>query len=146
MSIENLFDHDDWKTWQKFTASAGIQVVGDYLTVPSPKRITKTVGKNSCNCLLLKLNQISSVTKTMQACKLAPSNVWAVMVFHRSRKTENTFIVDLVLKLCTGQNKYGAPCRSECLAKYNQILKIEEELGSKTKFACRSFRPIKART
>ncbi|CAD7691809.1 unnamed protein product [Nyctereutes procyonoides] len=140
VSIEDPFDQDDWEAWQKFTASAGIQVEGDNLTVPNPKWISKAVGEKSCNCLLLKVNQIGSVTESLQACKLAQSNGWGFMVSHRSRETTDTFITDLVVGLCTGQIKMGAPCRSERLAKYNQILRIEEELGSKAKFAGRSFR------
>ncbi|CAH7446572.1 Eno1 [Phodopus roborovskii] len=128
VSIEDPFDQDDWEAWQKFTASAGIQVVGDDLTVTNPKRIAKAVSEKSCNCLLLKVNQIGS------------SNGWGVMVSHRSGETEDTFIADLVVGLCTGQIKTGAPCRSERLAKYNQILRIEEELGNKAKFAGRCFR------
>uniref|UniRef100_A0A8C2LLG3 Enolase n=1 Tax=Cricetulus griseus TaxID=10029 RepID=A0A8C2LLG3_CRIGR len=127
------FDQDDWEAWKNFKASAGIQVVGADLTVTNPKRIPKAVSKKFCNCLLLKVNQIGSVTESLQACKLAQSNGWGVM-------TEDTFIADLVIGLCTGQIKTGAPCRSERLAKYNQILRIEEELGSKAKFAGRCFR------
>ncbi|XP_017358428.1 alpha-enolase [Cebus imitator] len=120
--------------------SAGIQVVGDDLTVTNPKRIAKAANEKSCNCLLLKVNQIGSVTESLQACKLAQANGWGVMVSHRSGETEDTFIADLVVGLCTGQIKTGAPCRSERLAKYNQLLRIEEELGSKAKFAGRNFR------
>ncbi|XP_052573276.1 alpha-enolase [Peromyscus californicus insignis] len=140
VSIEDPFDQDDWEAWKKFTASSGIQVVGDDLTVTNPKRIAKAVSEKSCNCLLLKVNQIGSVTESLQACKLAQSNGWGVMVSHRSGETEDTFIADLVVGLCTGQIKTGAPCRSERLAKYNQILRIEEELGGKAKFAGRCFR------
>ncbi|XP_028639406.1 alpha-enolase-like [Grammomys surdaster] len=140
VSIEDSFDQDDWDAWQKFKASAGIQVVGDDLTVTNPKRTAKAAGEKSCNCLLLKVNQIGSVTESLQACKLAQPNGWGVMVSHRSGEIENTFITDLVVGLCTGQIKTGAPCRSERLAKYSQILRIKEELGSKAKFAGRSFR------
>ncbi|CAO2613902.1 Eno1, partial [Lemmus lemmus] len=140
VSIEDPLDQDNWEAWQKFTASAGIQVVGDNLTVTNPKRIAKAVSEKSYNCLLLKVNQIGFVTESLQVCKLAQSNGWGVMVSHRSGETEDTFIADLMVGLCTGQIKTGAPCRSERLAKYNQILRIEEELGSKTKFAGRSFR------
>uniref|UniRef100_A0A7N5JUG2 phosphopyruvate hydratase n=2 Tax=Amniota TaxID=32524 RepID=A0A7N5JUG2_AILME len=140
VSIEDPFDQDDWPAWKKFTAEAGIQVVGDDLTVTNPKRISKAVQEKSCNCLLLKVNQIGSVTESLQACKLAQSNGWGVMVSHRSGETEDTFIADLVVGLCTGQIKTGAPCRSERLAKYNQLLRIEEELGSKARFAGRNFR------
>ncbi|XP_045144734.1 alpha-enolase-like [Echinops telfairi] len=138
--IEDPFDQDDWDAWAKFTASSGIQVVGDDLTVTNPKRIAKAVGEKSCNCLLLKVSQIGSVTESLQACKLAQSNGWGVIVSHRSGETEDAFIADLVVGLCTGQIKTGAPCRSERLAKYNQILRIEEELGSKAKCAGQKFR------
>nr|XP_033778173.1 alpha-enolase isoform X2 [Geotrypetes seraphini] len=140
VSIEDPFDQDDWPAWSKFTASAGIQVVGDDLTVTNPKRIARAVEQKACNCLLLKVNQIGTVTESLQACKLAQANGWGVMVSHRSGETEDTFIADLVVGLCTGQIKTGAPCRSERLAKYNQLLRIEEELGSKARFAGRNFR------
>uniref|UniRef100_A0A6I8QJR8 phosphopyruvate hydratase n=1 Tax=Xenopus tropicalis TaxID=8364 RepID=A0A6I8QJR8_XENTR len=140
VSIEDPFDQDDWEAWKKFTASSNIQVVGDDLTVTNPKRIAKAVDEKSCNCLLLKVNQIGTVTESLQACKLAQSNGWGVMVSHRSGETEDTFIADLVVGLRTGQIKTGAPCRSERLAKYNQLLRIEEELGSKARFAGRNFR------
>uniref|UniRef100_A0A2K6SPF0 phosphopyruvate hydratase n=1 Tax=Saimiri boliviensis boliviensis TaxID=39432 RepID=A0A2K6SPF0_SAIBB len=136
VSIEDPFDQDDWGAWQKFTANAGIQVVGDDLTVINPKRIAKAANEKSCNCLLLKVNQIGSVIESLQACKLAQSSGWGIIVSH----TEDTFIADLVVGLCTGPIKTGAPCRSERLAKYNQLLRIEEELGSKAKFAGRNFR------
>merc|ERR1712212_1399930 len=102
--------------------------------------IAKGVAEKSCNCLLLKVNQIGSVTESLQACKMAQSNGWGVMVSHRSGETEDTFIADLVVGLSTGQIKTGAPCRSERLAKYNPILRIEEELGASAKFAGKSFR------
>ncbi|NXD28569.1 ENOA enolase, partial [Spelaeornis formosus] len=137
---DDPFDQDDWAAWKKFTGSVNIQVVGDDLTVTNPKRIAKAVEEKACNCLLLKVNQIGSVTESLQACKLAQSNGWGVMVSHRSGETEDTFIADLVVGLCTGQIKTGAPCRSERLAKYNQLLRIEEELGSKARFAGRNFR------
>uniref|UniRef100_A0A668VQH5 phosphopyruvate hydratase n=1 Tax=Oreochromis aureus TaxID=47969 RepID=A0A668VQH5_OREAU len=140
VSIEDPFDQDDWEAWTKFTASTSIQVVGDDLTVTNPKRISKAVSDKACNCLLLKVNQIGSVTESLQACKMAQSNGWGVMVSHRSGETEDTFIADLVVGLCTGQIKTGAPCRSERLAKYNQLLRIEEELGDKARFAGQNFR------
>uniref|UniRef100_A0A671TPJ0 phosphopyruvate hydratase n=1 Tax=Sparus aurata TaxID=8175 RepID=A0A671TPJ0_SPAAU len=140
VSIEDPFDQDDWEAWTNFTASTSIQVVGDDLTVTNPKRIAKGVAEKACNCLLLKVNQIGSVTESLQACKMAQSNGWGVMVSHRSGETEDTFIADLVVGLCTGQIKTGAPCRSERLAKYNQLLRIEEELGDKARFAGQNFR------
>uniref|UniRef100_A0A8C5FX33 phosphopyruvate hydratase n=1 Tax=Gadus morhua TaxID=8049 RepID=A0A8C5FX33_GADMO len=140
VSIEDPFDQDDWQAWSNFTATTSIQVVGDDLTVTNPKRIAKGVAEKACNCLLLKVNQIGSVTESLAACKMAQSNGWGVMVSHRSGETEDTFIADLVVGLCTGQIKTGAPCRSERLAKYNQLLRIEEELGDKAKFAGQNFR------
>uniref|UniRef100_A0A8C2Z087 Beta-enolase n=1 Tax=Cyclopterus lumpus TaxID=8103 RepID=A0A8C2Z087_CYCLU len=140
LSIEDPFDQDDWENWAKFTASTDIQIVGDDLTVTNPKRIQQAVDQKACNCLLLKVNQIGSVTESIQACKLAQSSGWGVMVSHRSGETEDTFIADLVVGLCTGQIKTGAPCRSERLAKYNQLMRIEEELGDKAKFAGKDFR------
>ncbi|XP_043933033.1 beta-enolase [Protopterus annectens] len=144
VSIEDPFDQDDWPTWKAFNSSVNIQIVGDDLTVTNPKRIQKAVDEKACNCLLLKVNQIGSVTESIQACKLAQSNGWGVMVSHRSGETEDTFIADLVVGLCTGQIKTGAPCRSERLAKYNQLMRIEEELGAKAHFAGKNFRNPKA--
>jgi len=140
VSIEDAFDQDDWESWSDFMASTSIQVVGDDLTVTNPKRIKTAIEKKACNCLLLKVNQIGSVTESIQACKLSQENGWGVMVSHRSGETEDTFIADLVVGLCTGQIKTGAPCRSERLAKYNQIMRIEEALGDKAVFAGKKFR------
>ena len=145
VSIEDPFDQDDWATWTSFLSGVDIQIVGDDLTVTNPKRIAQAVEKKACNCLLLKVNQIGSVTESIQACKLAQSNGWGVMVSHRSGETEDTFIADLVVGLCTGQIKTGAPCRSERLAKYNQLMRIEEALGDKAVFAGRKFRNPKAK-
>uniref|UniRef100_A0A8C8A2D2 phosphopyruvate hydratase n=2 Tax=Oryzias sinensis TaxID=183150 RepID=A0A8C8A2D2_9TELE len=124
VSIEDPFDQDDWEAWSRLTAQVGIQVVGDDLTVTNPKRIERAAEERACNCLLLKVNQIGTVTEAIQACKLAQANGWGVMVSHRSGETEDTFIADLVVGLCTGQIKTGAPCRSERLAKYNQLMRI----------------------
>jgi enolase len=140
VSIEDPFDQDDWAAWTKLTANTTIQIVGDDLTVTNPKRITTAVEKKACNCLLLKVNQIGSVTEAINANLLARKNGWGTMVSHRSGETEDTFIADLVVGLCTGQIKTGAPCRSERLAKYNQILRIEEELGADAKYAGKTFR------
>ncbi|KAM7437407.1 Enolase [Porites harrisoni] len=140
VSIEDAFDQDDWENWTALTQKVSIQIVGDDLTVTNPKRIKMAVEKKACNCLLLKVNQIGSVTESIEACKLAQSNGWGVMVSHRSGETEDTTIADLVVGLCAGQIKTGAPCRSERLAKYNQLLRIEEELGANAKFAGEKFR------
>jgi len=134
---QGTFEH---KTSRVFRARSGL----DDLTVTNPKRIQTAIDKKSCNCLLLKVNQIGSVTESIQACTLAQSNGWGVMVSHRSGETEDAFIADLVVGLCAGQIKTGAPCRSERLAKYNQLLRIEEELGASAKYAGCNFRhPLK---
>uniref|UniRef100_A0AC35F5L1 Phosphopyruvate hydratase n=1 Tax=Panagrolaimus sp. PS1159 TaxID=55785 RepID=A0AC35F5L1_9BILA len=140
VSIEDAFDQDDWDNWVKFHASNSAQLVGDDLTVTNPKRIRTAVEKKACNCLLLKVNQIGSVTESIEAATLSRQNGWGVMVSHRSGETEDTFIADLVVGLATGQIKTGAPCRSERLAKYNQLLRIEEELGSDAVYAGEKFR------
>lgn len=144
VSIEDAYDQDDWESWAKFHANTSIQLVGDDLTVTNTERIRSAIDKKACNCLLLKVNQIGSVTESIEACKLAQSNNWGVMVSHRSGETEDSFIADLVVGLGTGQIKTGAPCRSERLAKYNQLLRIEEELGASAKYAGENFRkPLK---
>jgi enolase len=142
VSIEDPFDQDDWEAYHKLTDSIGkdVQIVGDDLLVTNPKRIEKAIANKTCNALLLKVNQIGTVSESIQACLMAQKAGWGVMVSHRSGETEDTFIADLVVGLGTGQIKTGAPCRSERLAKYNQILRIEEELGSEAKFAGTSFR------
>uniref|UniRef100_A0A0K0FKU3 Enolase n=1 Tax=Strongyloides venezuelensis TaxID=75913 RepID=A0A0K0FKU3_STRVS len=140
VSIEDAFDQDDWENWSKLHASTSIQLVGDDLTVTNVKRIQTAIEKKSCNCLLLKVNQIGSVTESIEAAQLSRKNGWGVMVSHRSGETEDYFIADLVVGLATGQIKTGAPCRSERLAKYNQLLRIEEELGDGAVYAGQKFR------
>jgi len=142
ISIEDPFDQDDWDTYAKLTKAVGkdVQIVGDDLLVTNPKRIKTGIEKKACNALLLKVNQIGTVTEAIQACKLAQAAGWAVMVSHRSGETEDTFIADLVVGLKTGQIKTGAPCRSERLAKYNQLMRIEEELGKKCRYAGKDLR------
>jgi len=139
-SIEDGFDQDDWENWTKFQASVNIQLVGDDLTVTNPERIKMAVDRKACNCLLLKVNQIGTVTESIEACLLARKSGWGTMVSHRSGETEDTFIADLVVGLATGQIKTGAPCRTERTAKYNQILRIEEELGNEAKYAGANYR------
>ena len=119
-----------------------MQIVGDDLTVTNPIRIEKAAGLKACNSLLLKVNQIGSVTESIAAVKLAKVNGWGIMTSHRSGETEDDYIADLAVGLCTGQIKTGAPCRSERLAKYNQLLRIEEQLG-KPEFAGQNFRTPK---
>uniref|UniRef100_A0A3Q3WRS8 phosphopyruvate hydratase n=1 Tax=Mola mola TaxID=94237 RepID=A0A3Q3WRS8_MOLML len=139
VSIEDPFDQDDWQAWTNFTTSTSIQVVGDDLTVTNPKRIAKAVAEKACNCLLLKVNQIGSVTESLEACKMAQSNGWGGGGRHRSGETEDTFIAATLLRF-SNSIKTGAPCRSERLAKYNQLLRIEEELGDRARFAGQNFR------
>ncbi|VDK24261.1 unnamed protein product [Taenia asiatica] len=140
VSIEDPFDQDDWNAWISYTSEAGIQIVGDDLTVTNPVRVQKAVETKACNGLLLKVNQIGTVTEAIKACNMAKQAGWGVMVSHRSGETEDCTIADLVVGLKTGQIKTGAPCRSERLAKYNQLLRIEEELGLAAKFAGENFR------
>jgi enolase len=132
VTIEDAFDEDDWENWSSMVSDVGtdVQIVGDDLTVTNPTKIARAVDEKSCNALLLKVNQIGSVSEAIQAVKDAKSAGWGVMTSHRSGETEDTYIADLAVGLCTGQIKTGAPCRSERLAKYNQLLRIEEELGS----------------
>merc|ERR1712226_692332 len=137
VSIEDPFDQDDWEGYVAFTDSVGdkTQVVGDDLLVTNPTRIQTALDKKACNALLLKVNQIGSLTESIDACKMSQNSNWGVMVSHRSGETEDSFIADLVVGLGTGQIKTGAPCRSERLSKYNQLLRIEEQLGDKAVFA-----------
>eukprot|EP00644_Phytophthora_capsici_P016692 jgi/Phyca11/509557/fgenesh2_kg.PHYCAscaffold_47_\ len=142
ISIEDPFDQDDWTHYTSFTAGIGekVQVVGDDLLCTNPKRIATALDKKACNALLLKVNQIGSVTESVDAVALAQKNGWGVMTSHRSGETEDSYIADLAVGLATGQIKTGAPCRSERLAKYNQLLRIEEALGSDAKYAGKHFR------
>jgi len=143
VTVEDPFDEDDWENWSKFTAKNGetFQVVGDDLTVTNIEKIGRAIEEKSCTCLLLKVNQIGSVTESIDAVKMAKQAGWGVMTSHRSGETEDTYIADLAVGLCTGQIKTGAPCRSERLAKYNQLLRIEDELGaSNTVYAGEGFR------
>jgi enolase len=128
ISIEDPFDEDDWDSWSEFMKeidTSKVQIVGDDLLVTNTERIKIGLEKKACNSLLLKVNQIGSVTEGIQAAKLALGNDWTVMVSHRSGETEDTFIADLVYGLGCGQIKSGAPCRGERTAKYNQMLRIE---------------------
>ena len=142
VSIEDPFDQDDWASYASLTSDVGAktQIVGDDLLVTNTDRIKTSIQKGACNALLLKVNQIGSVTEAIAAAKLSRENGWGVMVSHRSGETEDSFIADLSVGLGTGQIKTGAPCRSERLAKYNQLLRIEEELGDNAVYAGEKFR------
>jgi len=142
VSIEDPFDQDDWTHYAKMTEEIGaeVQIVGDDLLVTNPTRVAKAIAEKTCNALLLKVNQIGSVTESIEAVKMSKRAGWGVMASHRSGETEDTFIADLSVGLSTGQIKTGAPCRSERLAKYNQLIRIEEELGDKAIYAGAKFR------
>jgi len=142
VSIEDGYDQDDWEAWTRLTEDIGeqIQIVGDDLLVTNPARIRDAIERRACNALLLKVNQIGSLKESIEACKMAQEAGWGVMVSHRSGETEDCFIADLVVGLRTGEIKTGAPCRSERLAKYNQLLRIEEELGDRARYAGGDFR------
>ena len=108
----------------------------------NPERVQTAIDKKACNALLLKVNQIGTVSESIMAVRMAKEAGWGVMASHRSGETEDAFIADLAVGLSTGQIKTGAPCRSERLAKYNQLLRIEEELGEKAAFAGDNYRHI----
>merc|ERR1712176_1584260 len=142
VSIEDPFDQDDWEAYSSFCSQCGQdqQIVGDDLLVTNTKRIAKALEIGACNALLLKVNQIGSITEAIDAANMSMRAGWGVMVSHRSGETEDSFIADLVVGIRTGEIKTGAPCRSERLSKYNQLLRIEEELGPKAVYAGHNFR------
>ena len=137
VSIEDPLNEDDWSGWAKLTNELGqkIQIVGDDLFVTNPERLQRGIDSNTANALLVKVNQIGSLTETIDAVNLAHKNGYRSMMSHRSGETEDTTIADLSVALNCGQIKTGAPARSERVAKYNQLLRIEEELGSKGIYA-----------
>jgi enolase len=139
VSIEDPLDEDDWSGWAKLTANLGekIQIVGDDLFVTNPERLQRGIDSKTANALLVKVNQIGSLTETIDAVNLAHKNNYKSMMSHRSGETEDTTIADLAVALNCGQIKTGAPARSERVAKYNQLLRIEEELGSAAVYAGR---------
>jgi len=140
VSIEDPFAEDDWEAWSYFYKTSDFQIVADDLTVTNPIRIKKAIQLKSANALLLKVNQIGTLTESIQAAKDSFAAGWGVMVSHRSGETEDVTIADIVVGLRAGQIKTGAPARSERLAKLNQILRIEEELGGDAIFAGENYR------
>ena len=136
ISIEDGLSENDWGGWSQLISELGkkVQVVGDDLLVTNVKRIEKAIEMNACNALLLKVNQIGTVSEAIDAFNLAKKNGWKTVVSHRSGSTEETFIADFVVGLGAGQCKFGAPSRGERTSKYNQLLRIEEELGNKAKY------------
>ena len=143
VSIEDPLDEDDWSGWAKLTAELGekIQIVGDDLFVTNPERLAKGIKSKTANALLVKVNQIGTLTETIDAVNMAHENNYKSMMSHRSGETEDTTIADLAVALNCGQIKTGAPARSERVAKYNQLLRIEEELAADSVYAGRSAFP-----
>lgn len=137
VSIEDGFAQDDWEGWKNFTASVGnrLQIVGDDLLVTNSARVRKGINEKACNALLVKLNQIGSLTETIEAVEMCHRNGWRAVTSHRSGETEDSTIADLAVALNMGQIKTGAPARSDRVAKYNQLIRIEEELGETAKYA-----------
>ncbi|XP_031401859.1 cytosolic enolase 3 [Punica granatum] len=134
-SIEDPFDKEDWEHTKYFSSLDICQVVGDDLLVSNPKRVERAIQESTCNALVLKLNQIGTVTEAIDVVKLAKDARWGVVTSHRCGETVDSFIADLAVGLATGQIKAGAPCRGERMAKYNQLLRIEEELGDQAVYA-----------
>ncbi|MEQ8625836.1 MAG: phosphopyruvate hydratase [Vicingaceae bacterium] len=132
ISIEDGLWEDDWKGWSELTKTIGdkVQLVGDDLFVTNVKRLQKGIDKNIANSILVKVNQIGTLTETIQAVELATKNKYTSVMSHRSGETEDTTIADLAVALSTGQIKTGSASRSDRMAKYNQLLRIEEQLGS----------------
>ncbi len=137
VSIEDGLAQDDWDSWQLMTAKMGdkIQIVGDDLLVTNPERVRKGVELKACNSLLVKVNQIGTLTETLEAVQVCREAGWRAVTSHRSGETEDATIADLSVAIHMGQIKTGAPARSDRVAKYNQLLRIEDELGDSAKYA-----------
>ena len=145
LSIEDGLDEDDWGTWKDLTAKIGdkVQLVGDDLFVTNVERLAKGISNNIANSILVKVNQIGTLTETINAVKMAQSNHYTTIMSHRSGETEDTTIADLAVALNCGQIKTGSASRSDRTAKYNQLLRIEELLGSKAIYTGKNFKFIK---
>jgi len=137
VSIEDGLAQDDWETWKLMTRELGnrVQIVGDDLLVTNPERVRKAIKENAANALLVKVNQIGTLTETLEAVEICKAAGWKAVTSHRSGETEDTTIADIAVALNTGQIKTGAPARSDRVAKYNQLLRIEIELGGEAKYA-----------
>ena len=134
-SIEDPFAEDDWESWKKLTSNTKIQIVGDDLFATNVKRLKKGIEEKSANAILVKLNQIGTVSETLDAINLAQKNDFETIISHRSGDTEDTFIADLAVATNSSQIKTGSLARSERVAKYNRLLRIEDELGNSVKIA-----------
>jgi enolase len=137
VSLEDGLAQDDWDGWKLLTEQLGdrIQIMGDDLLVTNPSRIARAMSEKSCNSLLVKLNQIGSLTETLESVTMCQSHGWTAIVSHRSGETEDATIADLAVAMNTGQIKTGAPARSDRVSKYNELLRIEAELGSTAHYA-----------
>ena len=144
LSIEDALDQDDWEGWQKLTKELGhkVQLVGDDLFVTNVKRLSRGVKEASANSILIKVNQIGTLTETINAVQMANTNSFTSVISHRSGETEDTFIADLAVALNTGLIKTGSASRSDRIAKYNQLLRIEELLGDSARFVGKDFKYI----
>ena len=144
LSIEDGLDEDDWGTWKDLTAKIGdkVQLVGDDLFVTNVERLAKGINNNIANSILVKVNQIGTLTETINAVKMAQSNDYTSIMSHRSGETEDTTIADLAVALNCGQIKTGSASRSDRTAKYNQLLRIEEALGDKAIYTGKNFKFI----
>ncbi|MBI4340547.1 MAG: phosphopyruvate hydratase [Chloroflexi bacterium] len=144
ISVEDGLAEDDWQGWALLTKRLGrkVQIVGDDIYTTNPERIRKGIAEKCSNAVLVKLNQIGTLTETLEAVRMAQQAGWGVVISHRSGETEDTTIADLAVATSAGQIKTGAPARSERVAKYNRLLRIEEELGSAAKYAGRGAYPV----
>ncbi len=140
VSLEDGLAQDDWDSWKLLTKEVGdrVQLVGDDLLVTNPARVRRAIAEQACNALLVKVNQIGSLTETIEAVEICQRAGWKAVTSHRSGETEDTTIADIAVALNTGQIKTGAPARSDRVAKYNQLLRIEEDLGVQAGYAGRS--------
>jgi enolase len=140
VSIEDGFAEDDWDGWKLFTKQVGskVQLVGDDIFVTNPKIFARGIAEGVANAILIKLNQIGTVTETIEAVEMARRAKYAAVISHRSGETEDSFIADFAVAMGTGQIKTGSASRTDRIAKYNQLLRIEEELGSVARFAGRA--------
>ncbi|MFP4367164.1 MAG: phosphopyruvate hydratase, partial [Bacteroidales bacterium] len=144
-SIEDGFDEDDWEGWSELHKAVGdkVQLVGDDLFVTNVKRLQRGIDESSANSILIKVNQIGTLTETINAVQLAAQNQMTSIISHRSGETEDNFIADLAVALNTGQIKTGSASRSDRISKYNQLLRIEESLGDLAKYPGKSFKYYK---
>ncbi|PJF25668.1 MAG: phosphopyruvate hydratase, partial [Phototrophicales bacterium] len=137
ISLEDGLAENDWENWSRLTAAVGdrVQIVGDDLLVTNVERVKRAIKEKAANSLLFKVNQIGSLTESLAAAQLSQRHGWTVVTSHRSGETEDTTIADLAVAMNAGQIKTGAPARTDRVSKYNQLLRIEEELGSAAQYA-----------